>query len=724
MLDKFKDAFREEASELLIQLEETLLELEEHPDDLELINTAFRAIHTIKGSSGMFGFDSIASFAHDFEDLLDECRSGRRSIGKQLIDFTLAAKDHLRNLLDLDGVVDEEAEVRGKGLLERLSGLKTEEGFPTEKTDAEARVEAEGPEPQGALLADVPAIQAEAATVLLGDDEASGSWRIYFKPKGDIFHNGTKLMGLLRDVGKLGTMTAFPHMHEVPSLPSLDPETCYVSWDLFLTTDRGLNAVKDAFIFVEDASELRFERVSESELSGMKSRKLGQILIDRGLVTDDAIRDALKTQRRLGEVLLERKVVTPGQIASALSEQEHFKRVQERPVDQAAASIRVASDKLDALVDLVGELVTLQARLTQTTLDSEDAQLSAIAEQFDRLIGQLRDNTMSIRMMPIGSSFNRFKRVVRDLSAELGKEVVFATRGEETELDKTVIEKLADPLVHLIRNSLDHGIERPDARAAAGKKRFGTITLSAKHSGAYVLIQVSDDGKGLDTEAIRRRAVERGLIAANQELSEHDVHELILLPGFSTADKVTTVSGRGVGMDVVKREIDSLGGSIELRSSPGQGSTISLKIPLTLAIIEGLLIKTADAHFVVPLAAVDGCVEVVHGSGESEGEIIRYRDEFVPVLDLRQTFEIEGERPTIEQIVIANAQDSRVGILVDSVVGNNQTVIKPLGKVYRNVDGLSGATILGDGTVALILDVNKLASSVAIDKARAAGKRE
>ena len=508
------------------------------------------------------------------------------------------------------------------------------------------------------------------------------------------------------------------------ALDALDPEKCVCYWDVLLTTAKSENDLRDVFIFVEDSSELKIERVEEAPLDEEgRSKRLGEILVERGIVSADSLREALGSQKRLGEVLVEKHIATKPEIESALVEQEHLKKVQERG-EAGMGSVRVASDKLDALVDLVGELVTLQARLSRTSLDLQDGPLSSISEQFERLIAQLRDNTMSIRMLPIGSTFNKFRRVVRDLSLELGKEAELLTEGAETELDKTVIEKLGDPLVHIIRNSLDHGIERPDVRRAAGKPEKGSILLSARHSGAYVLIQVTDDGKGLDKDAIYGKAVERGILSPGQEIADEDLYLLIFAPGFSTGKVVSAVSGRGVGMDVVKREIDSLGGSVSLQTEKGRGTTVTLKIPLTLAIIEGLLVRIEGEHYVIPLSSVDGCIEIRREELAAYGDrrILSYRDELVPFLPLREAFETPGEEPEIEQIVIAAAQDAKIGFVVDQVVGDYQTVIKPLGRMFKDVEGVSGATILGDGTVALILDVNRLSYAVQREGARKAAK--
>jgi two-component system chemotaxis sensor kinase CheA len=373
-------------------------------------------------------------------------------------------------------------------------------------------------------------------------------------------------------------------------------------------------------------------------------------------------------------------------------------------------NIRVATSKLDVLADLVGELVTVQARLTQTALDSGMSTLISIAEEVERLTGAIRENTMNIRMLPIGTTFSKFKRHVRDLSAELGKEIELTTTGAETELDKTVIERLGDPLVHIIRNCIDHGIERPDERMKAGKPRRGEIHLSAVHSGAHVMISIRDDGAGLNTEAIRAKAIEKGLLPPDAPVSEQTLREMIVAPGFSTAAKVTDVSGRGVGMDVVKKAIDALHGDVEISSTRGAGTTITLKLPLTLAIIDGFLTRIGEENFIFPLSLVDECVELARENAFRKGgrHLIDVRGHIVPFIRLREQFTMLGDAPLIEQIVIARVENRRVGFVVDRVIGGHQTVIKNLGTFYKDVEGISGATILGDGTVALILDVPKL----------------
>ena len=466
---------------------------------------------------------------------------------------------------------------------------------------------------------------------------------------------------------------------------------------------------------MEHVSDIEITLIDDSNgIEEEEYKKIGEILFDRGDISLSDLENILGRQKKIGEMLVESGKARRSEVQSALVEQEHVRELRKKrvaaSVGEGASSIRVASHKLDSLVNLVGELVTVQARLSQLSAQKDDTDLTLVSEEVERLVAELRDNAMGMRMLPIGTIFAKFKRLVRDLSTELGKEVNFTTSGEETELDKTVIDKLGDPLVHLIRNSIDHGIESPDARKAAGKPAEGTIRLTAEHSGAHVLISVSDDGAGLDTEAIRSRAIEKGLISPDAAMSEKDLFELILSPGFSTAKSISKVSGRGVGMDVVTSSIESFGGTVEIASVRGRGTTITLKLPLTLAIIDGLLVTISDEFFVIPLNAVVECIELSdedrrHTHGRN---LARVREEIVPYIPLREAFALGGGKPSIEQVVVTEVGERRIGFVVDKVVGQHQTVIKNMGKFLRHVDGVSGATIMGDGTVALILDINKI----------------
>ena len=691
MMDKHIAAYKEEAYELLADLESSLMELEESPDDTELIGRVFRAMHTIKGSGAMFGFDDIAAFTHEVETAFDKVRNGTVRVTSGLIDVTLRARDQIRSMLDASETADGADKAEADEIIATLRKLVA---------SGDVSPEAETPP--------VPKnVKKEPA-------EATGpvTYRIRFRPDREIFSTGTNPLPLLQELREMGDCRVIAHTDAVPMLEEIDPEGCYTCWDIILTTDKGTNAVRDVFIFIEDGCSLNIDEIDKEGLSNEEAHKrLGDILIERGDLSEQDLRKALGKQRRIGELLVEEGVVDERQIESALAEQKHVKEAREkRQVAEASQTIRVPSDRLDALVNLVGELVTVQARLSQTSASSSDAGLLSIAEEVERLTGELRDNTMSLRMLPIGTTFSKFRRLVRDLSAELGREVEMTTDGAETELDKTVIEKLNDPLVHLIRNSIDHGIEPPDLREAADKPRKGTIHLSAEHSGANVLIRIQDDGAGLDAGAIRTKAVERGLIAPDAELPEKEIFSLILAPGFSTAKKVTSVSGRGVGMDVVKKAIDSLRGTIDISSTRGMGTTMTLRLPLTLAIIEGLLVEIGTEFFIFPLSAVEECVELTatDSAMSSGGHLAHVRGQIVPYIRLREQFSIGGSRPPIEQIVIVGLDGQRVGFVVDNVVGEHQTVIKTLGKVYQDIEGISGATILGDGTVALILDIPKL----------------
>ncbi len=457
--------------------------------------------------------------------------------------------------------------------------------------------------------------------------------------------------------------------------------------------------------------------VGEEKKSGEDTeyKKLGEILVERGVINPEDIDWVLSSQKRFGEILVEAGLGSSDKIEAALVEQQKARELQkERQKAEDSSSIRVSTDKLDSLVDVVGELVSVQARLSQTALSHSIPELQSIAEQVERLTANLHDKTMDMRMLPIGTTFSKFKRVVRDLSQELGKEIELTTEGAETGLDKTVIERLSDPLVHLIRNSIDHGIEQPEVREAAGKPRQGTVRLSGAHSGAYVLVQIADDGAGIDREAVRAKAVEKGLLQPNDTPTDRELLSLIFTPGFSTATSVTDVSGRGVGLDVVKKTIDSLRGSVELSSNKGLGTTITLRIPLTLAIIDGLLVKIQERFFVLPLSYVKECVELTALDKKSANgrHLANVRGELVPYIQLREQFLMEGEPPAIEQVVIAETDEGRVGFVVDTVLGGHQTVIKNLGTVYKDVEGISGATILGDGAVALIIDIPKLVRMV------------
>lgn len=687
-------AYREEAAELLTELETSLLELEERPEDDDLINRVFRAMHTIKGSGAMFGFDDIARFTHEVETVFDQVRNGKMKVSTVLLDLTLQSRDQISVMLEASAGGPPADKEKGQQIIAGLQALLPEEQKPVVITKAATSNAPAGNEPI-----------------------CHHTFRIRFKPEQDVLLRGTNPVALLNELRELGHCDIVAQTDKIPVLSELTPEHCYMYWDVILTTTQNVDAVKDVFIFVEDDCELTIELINDScslaQSTDDEYKKLGDILVERGDLTPVEMQKILATQKRFGEILVEQGIMPAAKVQSALAEQKQVRQVRQEKTatattstGESSPSVRVPAERLDHLVNLVGELVTVQAHLSQTAEEKNDGDLISIAEEVERLISELRNTTLNMRMLPIGSTFSKFKRLVRDLSAELGKEIDLETTGADTELDKTVIEKLNDPLVHLIRNSIDHGIEMPEDRRSAGKPAKGIIHLGAEHSGDSVLVTIRDDGAGLNKERIKAKAIERGLITATTEITDKEIYNLIFAPGFSTAQKVTSVSGRGVGMDVVKKAIEALRGHIEINSTTGKGSVITLKIPLTLAIIETLLVRVDSHYFVLPLNMVEECVELSRADVDAAHgrHLANVRGAITPYISLRQQFEIEENQPDIEQIVILGVAGSRVGFVVDDVVGEHQTVIKSLGKLYRDVNGISGATILGDGTVALILD--------------------
>lgn len=680
------DTFRDEAMELVQELEAALLELEESPADSTHVDRVFRALHTLKGSGSLVGFDTVAGFCHEAETVFELVRSGECQIDQGLVSLTLSAQDHLKGMI-----------------LSEFGADKVDDDLTAELVAAFQ-----------ALLPLHMKDQKAADQDLAGPSSEQITYRIRFRPEPGLFCQGVQPQFLLGELVQLGEAIVVAQQDAVPSLDELNPEECWVYWDILLTTDQDENAIRDVFIFVEDDCELIIQQIDDgTQLDQPEDyKRLGEILVERGDLTADDLEKYLKEKKRLGETLVEEGAVNESKIQSALVEQERVQALRrERKALDVMDSIRVKSDRLDKLVNLVGEMVTVQARLSQFANSRMDAELLSVAEEVERLTWDLRDQVLTIRMLPIGGTFTRFKRLVRDLGAELGKDVILISEGGETELDKTVIDQLNDPLVHMVRNSIGHGIESPSVRQAIGKPGKGRITLSAKHSGAHVVLTVADDGAGLNAERIRAKAIEKDLISEHAELSDREIHALIFEPGFSTAEEVSSVSGRGVGMDVVRQAIDGLRGSIEVNSEAGKGTSFSVKLPLTLAIIDGLLIDIAKDHYVLPLSAVEECIELTRDEAEKTHgrNLVKVRGEIVPYVRLRDEFRINGQCPDIEQIVIVNIEGLRVGFVVDHVVGEHQTVIKNLGRMYQDVDGVSGATILGDGRVALILDLPQLA---------------
>ncbi|AIQ93277.1 MULTISPECIES: chemotaxis protein CheA [Methylobacterium] len=680
------DVFRAEAAELLACLETTLLDLGDRPEDRALIDTAFRALHTIKGSGAMFGFEQVAAFTHDFETAFDRVRRGEVPVGHDLVNVSLSAKDYIRGLIEEP---EASAPIIGEAILAELEQLLGTTGRPA------AAPLAPHPEP----VADpIPMVE--------------GGWQIGIAFAPDVLRNGTNPLALLDELRDLGACTIVPRLDALPELPGLDPESLAIGWDVTLRAAVTREAIEDVFLFVRDEMTLTLVPVSPAQPDAAPE----PVEAAPGPFAPPTVTAPAAGLAAIASV--EAPPVAPPAIAPAAptAERSPARRAEERP----ASSVRVEAERLDELMDRVGELVIAQARLSQLAGLSADPGLKGIAEEIERLSARLRDTTMSIRMVAIGALFGRFRRLIHDLSRDLGKPVEFVTGGEDTELDKTVIERLADPLVHLIRNAIDHGIEAPGRRAAAAKAATGRITLTAEHVGAQVLVSVRDDGAGLDAARIRAKAEEKGLCAPGAVLTDQQVYQFLFAPGFSTAQEISALSGRGVGMDVVKKTIESLRGTIDIATEPGGGTTVALRLPLTLAIIEGLLIRVGEGRYVIPLAAVEECVELPAGERGGRGrDFLNIRGALVPFLRLRSLFGAAGEPELHQKVIIVAAGEARVGLVADQIIGNHQTVIKSLSKLHADVATFSGATILGDGTAALIIDVGRLVSGGGAEGARA-----
>ncbi len=669
--DQFKQSFREEGREVLVDLESALLELNDNPADQELVGRVFRALHTLKGSGAMFGFEDMAAFTHNLETAFDEVRNGRLQISAELIDLTLAALDQIRAMLEEGAAGAPMADPAA--CAEILFKVRHRTG-KREKEPAEEPAKDKTAPPETNSGADAAAAVGPVR-----------EWSIHFAPGPDFMLSGANPLLLVRELRQMGGLAVMASMAAVPPLEELDPERCYIRWEMVLATAAGCDAIRDVFIFVEDSCELTIEPVSKPVEDSCSVQALAHAA---------EANDADRTARAL--------------------EDSRSPAGGRRTYDKAdtASSLRVPAAKLDQFVDLVGELVTVQARLSELAAQRDDAEIASVSEEIERLTSSLRENSMNIRMMPLRSTFEKLRRRGHDLARDLGKNGELTIAGAETELDKTVIDQLGDPLMHLIRNSMDHGIEPPAVRLERGKRSTATIHLSARHSGASVLIAVSDDGNGINADAVRRRAIERGLTAECAQLSESEIFAFIFHPGFSTAKQVTDVSGRGVGMDVVRQRVDSLRGSIDVASKPGDVTSVTLRLPLTLAIIDGLLVSIGDAFFVLPLANTRECIELTQAdvAAANGKHLADVRGELVPYIRLREYFGIRTARPKIEQIMIVETEAGRYGFVVDQVLGDCQTVIKSLGRFYRHVQLISGATILGNGTVALILDPERLAA--------------
>ena len=648
--------FRTEAAELLEQIESGLLDLTRSLDDRDQIDAVFRGLHTLKGSGAMFGFEALAAFTHHCETAFDRVRKGDVPATHELVSAVLSAQDHMRALLETP---NGDHDAMSVSLLDNLHRAVNGAGSPAPAASPAATT-APATEPAGGLR----------------------EWRIRFSLPANAMANGTNPLGLLDEMRDLGECKIVADTTGVPDLAALEPRDIHLAWNVTLKTEKPRSDIEDVFIFVMDEMEL----------------DITEIATERPAVLPVVAAPA---------AAMPKAVVVSEREAPAVQAANDSKQA------KSAENVRVPAERLDEMMDRVGELVIAQSRLTQLAGAAADLGLRSVSEEIERLSGELRDTMMVLRMMPVASLFSRFRRLVHDLSRETGKEIELVTEGESTEVDKTVIDRLADPLVHLVRNSIDHGLEKPDERIAAGKDPKGKVILSAHQTGGEVIITIKDDGRGINRDRVRAKAESSGLIQPGQTLSDPELLQLIFQPGFSTAQAVTNLSGRGVGMDVVKKTVEALRGAIDIVSKPGDGSEVSLRIPLTLAIIDGLLVRVGGGCYVIPLSAVEECLELsLEDDLRSRGRsFISLRDSLVPFLRLRELFRTGTQPDQHQKVVVISTGSERVGLVVDQIIGDHQTVIKSMSKLHHDVATFSGATILGDGSVALILDVTHLVAA-------------
>ena len=688
-MSQLQAIFIEEAAELLPELEEAFLELEENPGDMDVVARIFRAMHTVKGSGGMCDFPNTSNFTHELETVFDQVRKGQVKVTKSLVQIGLDSHSYICQLVESADHLSPTLREQGKEILERLSVFN-----PNTITD---------------LSAD------DGVVVATDDTEKSASglvcYRINFIPEAPLLTYGFNPLSLIRQLTELGEVRSVAYTHEIPDLACMDETACYMSWHVFVSTRESRENIDEIFSLVEEDSKVTIDIIDQEHEVDDDYKRLGDILVDRGDLTEEQLDGFFQQRNLLGEMIAKSGIVTQEKIDSALVEQRIVRdERQQRKQMVTNDSVRVSAARLDTQMDLVGELVIALASLSEIAKKKGDSKLTNVTEEIDQLVTDIRDNVLGTRMLPIGSTFSKFRRLVRDLSSEQGKQIDLVTHGADTELDKTVIDQLGDALVHLIRNSLDHGIELPADRIANGKCETGEITLSAKQAQGHVIIEIKDDGKGIDVNTVWAKAVEKGLATADDRPKDKEILQYIFAAGFSTAEKVTNISGRGVGMDVVKRAIEGLRGTIIMDSVINEGTTITLQLPLTLAIIEGLLVRVGSEVLVIPLSLIKECVETKKTTLNSSrrGLLIRVRDTLIPCLPLQNWVGSQGEMPDDIQVVIVNVEGEKYGLIVDDVIGQQQIVIKSLGSVYKGIKGVSGATILGNGSVALIVDLQQV----------------
>lgn len=691
MLDRFQQKFVEEAQDNVAAIEEALFELEKSPDDKEIVERLFRSMHTIKGSGAMFGFNDLSHFTHNLETLYDCVRNDTVKVNKDIISLTFESLDYIRQLLDV-----------GEGTLTDPDDIQRQKDYI-------AKITKYFPEGQQLTLssAEKAALAAKQAAGVAApqpkvEEKGPKNYLVTFAPFESLLNNGTNPLFMLDDLTALGKYKSVAFTGAVPQLDKFDPLNLYVKWQVILSTDQDVNEIKDVFIFVEDECKMDIAELPGGDIVG-NAEKLEPIIAK---VIES------QTELKADDFAVFKEAPKPEPKQEAGTTQAAAKSASAAPKTQEnkIASIRVSADKIDDLVNAVSELVTMQAQLNLLAERQEDQYLIAIAEQMEKITRQLRENSFSISLIPLQGELVQFQRLVRDLCNKLGKQIEFVVEGGEIELDKTIIDHLKDPLLHIIRNSGDHGIEMPEERIAKGKNPVGTVLLKAFYSGSSVIVQVSDDGKGMDPDKIFKKAVEKGLVNPNAHLSKKEILNLIFASGFSTAEKVSDVSGRGVGMDVVKSKIAEIRGEVTVDAEVGKGTTITMELPLTLSIIDGLLTRIGGEQFVFPFTNVERILqpEEVKMSDSGMGDFFTYNGDQLVSIDLNKIFNGRPTEFANSKMLIVGQGDKRVGMVVDAVLGEFQIVVKPLGRFLRSVDMISGASVMGDGSLSLIIDPGRL----------------
>lgn len=699
-LEQFKQTYFLECEELLADLEEHLLALQDDLDDISALHAAFRAVHSIKGGAGAFGFDRLVAFSHKFETVLDMMRDGNLAVSTDNVELSVRAADVVADLVGAAQSGSEVAEGReeevAKELAEVSGGEVATSTTPDEDDDDDddfgfvpIPVDMDGSAGDSEVASDAGA----------GDDSPSMTYKIKFEPQPEMFQRANEPLLLVRELKQLGAVTAVANLDNLPPLERIDPEHASISWNITLISSANLEEVEEVFEFVVDDCDLTIEVDEPEEVAPEKTSESPEV--------------SSPSEESAGPEKAESKAPAPADKQKAADSGGSAPAKAPRP---GVTSIRVDLEKLDNMVNMVGELVITQAMLVQQGGMLPHDQFSGMLQGLDELsqhTRELQDNVMAMRAQPIKAVFSKIPRLVRELSAQTGKKATLLMSGENTEIDKTVIEQLSDPLTHMIRNSVDHGLEGPDERVANGKPAEGTIHLSAEHRGGRIVIQIQDDGRGINREKVLEKAIEKGLVTPNSGLTDEEIDNLIFLPGFSTADQVSNISGRGVGMDVVLQNIKNMNGRVMVRSVPGAGSCFSLTLPLTLAVLDGMILGAGDESYVIPLAVIIESLRPkkhdIHAmAGDPNNVVMSIRDEYIPLVFLHHVFGIEDAifEPWNALVVVVEVEgEGKIGVVVDEIIGQQQVVIKSLEDNFEKIDGVAGATILGSGNVALILDV-------------------